>query len=277
MAAKRDSAHSATPGDGRPAPVPKSSDLRKIREAAATCTACPLYRNATQTVFGEGPRHSLAVFVGEQPGDLEDLRGKPFVGPAGQILDRALTEVGIERQTIYVTNAVKHFKWEPRGKRRLHKTPSSRDIAACRPWLETEIAIIKPKVLVCLGATAAKTIMGPAARVMRDRGKMLVTPFSDQTLLTVHPSSLLRAPDEESRRANYALFIADLKIVANALHGPNSRSTRRGAGASAWRTFGRRFDGKCGRCDADSNILLDSCWRSSSRSGNNANKNINQI
>jgi len=157
------------------------------------------------------------MFVGEQPGDQEDLQGKPFVGPAGQLLDRPLEEVGIERATVYVTNAVKHFKWEPRGKRRLHKTPSSRDIAACRPWLEAEIRVVKPKVLVCLGATATKAVAGLAVRVMRDRGRMVESSFSPQTLVTVHPSSLLRAPDEASRRANYALFVADLKTVAKAI------------------------------------------------------------
>ena len=199
-----------------PAPVPHTSDLRKVRDAACRCTACPLYKNATQTVFGEGPRHAEIMFVGEQPGDQEDLQGKPFVGPAGQLLDRALEETGIDRKTVYVTNAVKHFKWEPRGKRRLHQTPTSRDIAACRPWLEAELALIKPKVLVCLGATAAKTILGPSARVTRDRGRILESPFCQCTILTVHPSSLLRAPDEESRRANYALFVKDLRKVAEA-------------------------------------------------------------
>ncbi len=198
----------------RPAPVPRTSDLRKLRDAARKCTACPLYKNATQTVFGEGPRHAKIVFVGEQPGDQEDVQGKPFVGPAGQLLDRALEEAGIDRNTVYVTNAVKHFKWEPRGKRRLHQTPTSRDIAACRPWLEAEIALIKPTVLVCLGATAAKTILGPSARVTRDRGQIIESPFCPRTILTVHPSSLLRAPDEESRRANYALFVKDLRLIA---------------------------------------------------------------
>jgi DNA polymerase len=199
-----------------PARVPATSDLRKVREAACKCTACPLYKHATQTVFGEGPRNSEIVFVGEQPGDQEDLEGKPFVGPAGQLLNRALEEAGIDRDTVYVTNAVKHFKWEPRGKRRLHKTPNSRDIAACRPWLEAELGLIKPKVLACLGATAAKTILGPTARVTRDRGRIVQTPFCAQTVLTVHPSSLLRAPDEESRRVNYALFIRDLRTIAKA-------------------------------------------------------------
>ena len=202
--------------DWHPAPVPRTSDLRKVRDAACHCTACPLYKNATQTVFGEGPRDAGIVFVGEQPGDQEDLQGKPFVGPAGQLLDRALEETGIDRKCVYVTNAVKHFKWEPRGKRRLHQTPISRDIAACRPWLEAELALIKPKVLVCLGATAAKSILGPSARVTRDRGRIIESPFCPCTILTVHPSSLLRAPDEESRRANYALFVKDLRKVADA-------------------------------------------------------------
>jgi DNA polymerase len=213
------SAAQATAGDDdewQPAPVPATSDLRKVREAARICTACPLYKHATQTVFGEGPRRADIVFVGEQPGDQEDLQGKPFVGPAGQLLDRALEECGIDRKSVYVTNAVKHFKWEPRGKRRLHQTPTSRDIAACRPWLEAELTLIKPKVLVCLGATAAKTIVGPSARVTRDRGRIVETPWCARTVLTVHPSSLLRAPDEESRRTNYALFIKDLRLVANA-------------------------------------------------------------
>ena len=203
--------------DWHPATPPDTADIRKLREAAAGCTACPLYKNATQTVFGEGPRNAEVVFVGEQPGDQEDLQGKPFIGPAGQLLDRAMAEAGIDRTKVYVTNAVKHFKWEPRGKRRLHQTPTSRDIAACRPWLEAELTVLKPKVLVCLGSTAAKTIMGPAARVTRERGQKLQSTFSECTILTVHPSSLLRAPDEEARRANYALFIADLRVVAKAM------------------------------------------------------------
>jgi DNA polymerase len=209
------------PGESRqdewhPAPVPRTSDLRRVRNAARRCTACPLYKNATQTVFGEGPRHAPVLFVGEQPGDQEDLQGKPFVGPAGKLLDRALEDAGIDRNTVYVTNAVKHFKWEPRGKRRLHQTPTSRDIAACRPWLEAEIALIQPTVLVCLGATAAKTILGPSARVTRDRGQIIKSPYCLRTILTVHPSSLLRAPDEETRHAHYALFLKDLRVIAQA-------------------------------------------------------------
>jgi len=202
-----------------PADPPATSDLRKLRAAAEHCTACPLYQNATQTVFGEGPRKAGVVFVGEQPGDQEDLQGRPFVGPAGKLLDRALAEAGIDRRTVYVTNAVKHFKWEPRGKRRIHQKPNSREMAACRPWLKAELAAIRPKVLVCLGATAAQTILGPAARVLRDRGKILESQFAQQTILTVHPSSLLRAPDEESRRANYELFVADLRVVAQSITG----------------------------------------------------------
>ena len=201
----------------RPADVPNTSDLRKIRDAAAHCTACPLYKNATQTVFGEGPRAAQVMFVGEQPGDQEDVQGKPFVGPAGKLLDRALKEAQIDRTTVYVTNAVKHFKWEPRGKRRLHQKPSSRDIAACRPWLEAELRIVSPRVLVCLGATAAQTILGPTVRVLRDRGKVMPSAFCEQTVLTVHPSSLLRAPDEESRRTNYELFVNDLRAVGRLL------------------------------------------------------------
>jgi len=148
----------------RLAPVPDTSSLTTLREAAASCTACPLYKNATQTVFGEGKKNPSLMLVGEQPGDQEDLAGKPFVGPAGQILNRALEEVGVDRNTVYVTNTVKHFKWEPRGKKRIHQKPSSRDIAACRPWLEAELRIVRPKVLVCLGSTAAQAIFGPAFR-----------------------------------------------------------------------------------------------------------------
>ncbi len=188
-----------------------------MAEAARKCTACPLYRHATQTVFGEGSPHSKIVFIGEQPGDSEDLAGHPFVGPAGKLLDRALAEAGIDRQLAYVTNAVKHFKWEPQGKRRLHKKPSAREIAACRPWLEAEMRITKPRIIVCLGSTAAQTVLGPQVRVLRDRGQFLPSAFSDQTFVTVHPSSLLRAPDEASREENYRHFVADLRLVARNL------------------------------------------------------------
>jgi len=200
-----------------PAQPPSTRDLGKLREAAAGCTACPLYKNATQTVFGEGPRRADVVLLGEQPGDQEDRAGHPFVGPAGQLLNRALDEVGIDRARCYVTNVVKHFKWEPRGKRRLHQTPNSRDIAACRPWMEAELKILKPSVVVCLGSTAAKALFGAAIRVTKDRGHFMETEWSERTLVTVHPSSLLRAPTEEARAEAYAAFLADLRVVLGAL------------------------------------------------------------
>jgi uracil-DNA glycosylase len=205
------------PLEYRPAPVPATRSLATLRAAAADCTACPLYRNAIQTVFGEGAKSSTAVFVGEQPGDSEDRQGLPFVGPAGGMLNRALEDAGIDRTTVYVTNAVKHFKWEPRGKRRLHKKPSGREIAACQPWLEAELAIIQPQVLVCLGSTAAQSILGKDIRVLRDRGKFMKSKYCEKTFVTVHPSSLLRAPDAESREQNYALFVSDLRKVAREL------------------------------------------------------------
>src|SRR5690349_24625855 len=149
----------------RPAPVPEASSLTKVEKAAKTCTACHLYKHATQTVFGEGPKRASMMLIGEQPGDQEDLSGKPFVGPAGKIMDRALEEAGIDRKQVYVTNAVKHFKWEPRGKRRIHKKPNTREIAACRPWLEAEIRLVKPKLVVAMGSTAGQTIFGPSFRV----------------------------------------------------------------------------------------------------------------
>lgn len=207
----------SAPSEYRPAQVPSRKSLAALREAAAGCTACPLYRNATQTVFGDGTKSSMLVFVGEQPGDSEDRQGRPFVGPAGGILDRALAEAGIDRTAVYVTNAVKHFKWEPRGKRRLHKKPSEREVAACRPWLEAELAIIEPRVLVCLGSTAAQSILGKDVRVLRDRGKFVPSKYCEKTFVTVHPSSLLRAPDAESRAENYALFVNDLRKVAREL------------------------------------------------------------
>jgi uracil-DNA glycosylase len=197
----------------RPAPAPQTTSLTTLREAASGCTACPLYKNATQTVFGEGPKHAKLMLVGEQPGDQEDLSGKPFIGPAGQLLDRALEEAGIDRNAAYVTNTVKHFKWEPRGKRRIHQKPSSRDIAACRPWLEAELRSVRPGVLVCLGSTAAQALFGPSFRVTRERGKLLESEIAPRVVTTVHPSSLLRQPDEESRRREYALFVDDLRVA----------------------------------------------------------------
>ena len=200
----------------RLANVPDSSSLTTLRKAAAHCTACPLYKNATQTVFGEGRKGAALMLLGEQPGDREDLTGKPFVGPAGNILDRALGEAGIDRNAVYVTNAVKHFKWEARGKRRIHQKPSSRDLAACRPWLEAELRVVRPGVLVCLGATAAQAIFGSSFRVTRERGKLLRSQLAPRVVATVHPSSLLRQPDEESRRREYALFVEDLRVALDA-------------------------------------------------------------
>ena len=205
--------------DWRPAPVPDTSSLTTVAKAARSCTACPLYRDATQTVFGEGPKNARLMLLGEQPGDQEDLTGKPFVGPAGKLLDRALEEAGITREEVYVTNTVKHFKWEPRGKRRIHQKPNSREIAACRPWLEAELRLVRPKLLVCLGATAAQAIFGASFRVTRERGKILKSDLATSVLATVHPSSLLRQPDEESREREYARFVADLRVALKAAPG----------------------------------------------------------
>jgi uracil-DNA glycosylase family protein len=203
--------------DWRPAPAPDSSSLNTIAKAAKACTACHLYKRAAQTVFGEGPKGAKLMLLGEQPGDQEDLAGEPFVGPAGKLLDCALEEAGIDRGEVYVTNTVKHFKWEPRGKRRIHKKPNSREIAACRPWLEAELRVVRPGLLVCLGATAAQAIFGPTFRVTRDRGKVLKSELAPKVLATVHPSSLLRRPDEESREREYKLFVADLRAAVKAL------------------------------------------------------------
>ncbi|MDQ6625638.1 MAG: UdgX family uracil-DNA binding protein [Verrucomicrobiota bacterium] len=203
-------------GEWRPAPVPETDNLYEVAAAARGCTACHLYKIGTQTVFGDGPKRAKIMFLGEQPGDQEDLVGKPFVGPAGKLLDRALEEAGIDRGDVYVTNTVKHFKWEPRGKRRIHQKPNSREIAACRPWMEAELRIVKPKLLVCLGSTAAQAIFGSSFRVTRERGKVLESPLAARVLTTVHPSSLLRQPDEQSRAREYALFLADLRAAAKA-------------------------------------------------------------
>ena len=200
----------------RPALVPATSSLKKLREAASKCTACHLHKHATQTVFGEGPKKAAIMLVGEQPGDQEDLAGKPFVGPAGKIMDRALEEAGIDRNKVYVTNVVKHFKWEPRGKRRIHQKPNSREIAACRPWLEAELRVVQPTLLVCLGATAAQTIFGPSFRVTFKRGKVLPSKVASKVVATVHPSSLLRQPDEASREREYARFVTDLRVARRA-------------------------------------------------------------
>lgn len=177
------------------------------------CQGCDLYKTATQAVFGEGQRDAPLVLAGEQPGDVEDRQGRPFVGPAGRILDRALEDAGIDRKTVYVTNAVKHFKFEPRGKRRIHKKPSSVEISACRPWLEAELAVIRPAIVVCLGATAVQSLAGRGVRVLRDRGKLLESPFAKGLVVTVHPSALLRLPDHSQFEHEYSLFVRDLQAA----------------------------------------------------------------
>src|SRR5437773_9798458 len=196
---------------------PERKSLKAFREAAADCKGCDLWERGTQTVFGEGARRAEVVFVGEQPGNEEDLAGKPFVGPAGRLLDDALLEAGIDRTQTYVTNVVKHFKWEPRGKRRIHKKPNVREVAACRPWLEAEISLVKPKVIVCLGATAAQALLGPQFRVSKQRGQFIESKLAPYIMATVHPSSILRAPDDETRRDERRRFIDDLKKVARVL------------------------------------------------------------
>jgi len=198
--------------------LPKKIELPALKRAAATCQGCPIYCNATQTVFGEGPADAIVMFVGEQPGDQEDKAGKPFVGPAGGILNEAMEQAGIPREQTYVTNAVKHFKWEPRGTRRLHSKPSAREVAACRPWLEAEIQAIHPQMIVCLGATASQSLMGNAFRLTQHRGEVIAnTPWAPWLLATVHPSSLLRIPDPDARRSEREAFVNDLRIVAKQL------------------------------------------------------------
>jgi len=196
-----------------PAPVPNTTQLSKLRTAVETCRACPLWRNATCAVFGEGPKSAAVILVGEQPGDQEDRAGKPFVGPAGQLLNRALEEAGIDRAAVYVTNAVKHFKWTPRGKRRLHEKPNSREIAACRPWLLAEIRAIKPKHLVALGATAARSVTGRPVKVTQVRGQYVPTELGVDALMTIHPSALLRLPPSADRDEEFARFVKDLKAI----------------------------------------------------------------
>jgi DNA polymerase len=195
-----------------PPPNPRSID--QLQEAAASCRGCDLWENATQTVFGEGREGSKLMLVGEQPGDQEDLQGRPFVGPAGRLLEKALDEAGIDRRRVYVTNAVKHFRWTRRGKRRLHEKPNAGQVRACRPWLDAEIEVVKPHIVVLLGATAAQAVMGPAFRVSKDRGRVMPSPLGISVLATVHPSSILRATDDESRDVALASFIADLKVAS---------------------------------------------------------------
>jgi DNA polymerase len=197
--------------------IPDRPSLAKVREAAKDCRACDLWKLGTQTVFGEGSSKAQLMFVGEQPGNEEDLAGHPFVGPAGRLLDRALADAGIDRATVYVTNVVKHFKWEPRGKRRIHKKPNAGETAACRPWLDTEIMLVKPRILVCLGATAAQALLGRQFRVTAHRGEFVPSPLAPLVLATVHPSSILRAPDDDARHREMERFTDDLRRVARAL------------------------------------------------------------
>ncbi len=197
--------------------IPARPTLPKLRAIAAECQACPLWKLGTQTVFGEGRSKSLILLVGEQPGDKEDLAGRPYVGPSGELLDEALEAAAIDRSRVYVTNVVKHFKWEPRGKRRIHKKPNGAEITACRPWLEAEIAVIQPRAIICLGATAAQALLGPKFRVSVQRGQFFPSPLAEYLTATVHPSSILRAPTEEARRMERARFIDDLKKIRKTL------------------------------------------------------------
>ncbi|HWP39339.1 MAG TPA: UdgX family uracil-DNA binding protein [Tepidisphaeraceae bacterium] len=221
------------PGDELPtaaAFMPARLTLPQLRQASAVCRGCLLYRNATQTVFGDGPAEASVMLVAEIPGDQEDRAGRPFVGPAGNLLDRALAEAQIDRGQVYLTNTVKHFKFESRGKRRIHLKPSAREIQACLPWLKSEIAAVKPKLLVCLGATAAQALLGKAFRVTRSRGQVLRdTPWAPAVVATVHPSSILRAPDDAARRRAYRQFVADLKIVKHEMQRITDQQARRNA------------------------------------------------
>jgi len=194
--------------------VPPDPTLSKLRAAAASCKGCDLYKHATQTVFGEGPKQARLMLIGEQPGDQEDLQGAPFVGPTGDVLNRALADAGIMRDDVYMTNAVKHFKWEPRGKRRIHQKPRISEMRACRPWLEEEIKLVAPAVIVCLGSTAAQSLMGPQFRITKDRGRVLENPWAPALVATYHPSAVLRADTPEARDETYNALTDDLKVAA---------------------------------------------------------------
>ncbi len=197
--------------------IPPRPTLNKLRDAAADCKACHLWKLGTQTVFGDGKTKAVILFVGEQPGDKEDLAGRPFVGPAGALFDTALEEVGIDRTQVYVTNVVKHFKWEPRGKRRIHKKPNGAEITACRPWLDSEIQVVQPRAIVCLGSTAAQAVISPKFKVTLQRGVFVPSELAEFVTATVHPSSILRTPSEEARRSERAKFVEDLRKVREAL------------------------------------------------------------
>ena len=205
------------PGEPVSELLPLRPTLDTVREVAKDCKACHLYKRGTQTVFGEGPKRAEVMLVGEQPGDAEDVAGHPFVGPAGRLLDKALEDAGIDRSLVYVTNVVKHFKWEPRGKRRIHAKPNAAEIGACRPWLDTEIALVRPRVLVCLGATAAQALLGRTFKVSKQRGEFVPSSLAPLVTATVHPSSILRAPDEDARREEMRRFVDDLRKVSGAL------------------------------------------------------------
>jgi DNA polymerase len=197
--------------------IPSRPSINKLRDAAAGCRACHLWKLGTQTVFGEGKQSSTVMFIGEQPGNSEDLEGRPFVGPAGNLLDKALVEAGIDRKKVYVTNVVKHFKWEPRGKRRIHKKPNALEITACRPWLEAEIQVVKPRAIICLGSTAAQAVIGPKFKVSIQRGTFVDSPLAEFVTATVHPSSILRAPTDDARRRETQRFIDDLTKIGKVI------------------------------------------------------------
>jgi DNA polymerase len=197
--------------------LPRKLSLEALREAASTCKGCDLYKNAAQTVFGEGPGHAGLLLIGEQPGDQEDRQGHPFVGPAGRMLDRALSEAGISRQQVYVTNAVKHFKWIWRGKRRLHQKPSIREVMACKPWLEAEIAALGPKIVVCLGATAAQSYFGRPVSITRERGRLISADSGLTAFVTIHPSAIYRHREKREQEEEYRRFAAEIKLVKNKL------------------------------------------------------------
>lgn len=208
---------SRTPPDSAARFIPPAADMEALRKAAAACTACDLYKKGTQTVFGEGPPRARLVLVGEKAGNAEDKQGRPFVGPAGMLLDRCLVSAGVVRDEAYLTNVVKHFKWEYKGKRRIHGKPTTGEIRACRPWLDAELTLLRPHALICLGATAAQALLGPAFRVSTERGRFLESPLAPYVMATVHPSSILRIPDDDARHRATDRFIDDIRKIAEVL------------------------------------------------------------